>query len=131
MRVVVFGASGNVGTSLLRALGRDKRVESILGVARRRPVLALPKVEWAQAEDLAPVDERDDPEAELDGAQKSLLGEEIRLRVARDVGQIESKEPGHVKTGCDDSPSPGDHERRHVAEEEHEARPPQNRTRHQ
>jgi UDP-glucose 4-epimerase len=38
-------------------------IGSLLGVARRRPQLALPKTEWAQA-DIA----RDDLEAHFDGA---------------------------------------------------------------
>src|SRR5688500_1209392 len=59
MRVVVFGATGNVGTSLLPALVADPAVHEIVGVARRRPGLALPKVTWlaadVTADDLAPV----------------------------------------------------------------------------
>jgi UDP-glucose 4-epimerase len=50
MRVVVVGATGNVGTSVLRSLISDSRVDSILGLARRRPALELPKVEWAEAD---------------------------------------------------------------------------------
>src|SRR5215208_2911769 len=50
MRVVVVGATGNIGTSTLRALVSDSRVDSILGIARRRPELELPKVEWADAD---------------------------------------------------------------------------------
>jgi len=50
MRVVVVGATGNVGTSLLAALAEEERVESVLGVARRLPRLELPKVEWARAD---------------------------------------------------------------------------------
>ena len=37
MRIVVLGATGNVGTSLLDALRGDERVDFILGVARRLP----------------------------------------------------------------------------------------------
>ncbi len=37
MRIVVTGATGNVGTSVLEALGRDARVKEIVGVARRIP----------------------------------------------------------------------------------------------
>jgi nucleoside-diphosphate-sugar epimerase len=37
MRVVVVGATGNVGTALLRALDRVGAVDSVLGVARRPP----------------------------------------------------------------------------------------------
>jgi UDP-glucose 4-epimerase len=58
MRVVVAGATGNIGTSLLRSLEGEEKVESVLGLARRLPSLSMPKVEWASADvtsdDLAP-----------------------------------------------------------------------------
>jgi nucleoside-diphosphate-sugar epimerase len=50
MRIAVVGATGNVGTSVLRALADAPEVESILGIARRRPALEAPKVEWAAAD---------------------------------------------------------------------------------
>src|SRR4051794_18476522 len=50
MRVVVTGATGNVGTALLRALGRDPAVDSIPGLARRIPEDRPAKVEWAEAD---------------------------------------------------------------------------------
>jgi nucleoside-diphosphate-sugar epimerase len=50
MRVVVTGASGNVGTSLLKALAGEEAVTSVLGLARRRPELQLPKTTWATAD---------------------------------------------------------------------------------
>jgi UDP-glucose 4-epimerase len=50
MRVVVVGATGNVGTSVLAALAAEERVESILGLARRVPRIDLPKVEWGRAD---------------------------------------------------------------------------------
>jgi nucleoside-diphosphate-sugar epimerase len=50
MRVVVIGASGNVGTSLLRALDGEAAVTSVLGLARRRPELELAKTTWATAD---------------------------------------------------------------------------------
>jgi UDP-glucose 4-epimerase len=50
MRVVVVGATGNLGTSVLRALEKEESVESVLGLARRLPGLAMPKVEWAAAD---------------------------------------------------------------------------------
>jgi nucleoside-diphosphate-sugar epimerase len=50
MRVVVVGATGNVGTSLVQLLAEDAEVESVLGLARRLPELELPKVEWAVAD---------------------------------------------------------------------------------
>ena len=50
MRIVVVGATGNVGTSVLRSLADEPAVDSILGVARRLPALGYPKTEWAQAD---------------------------------------------------------------------------------
>ena len=50
MRVVVVGASGNVGTSLLRALASEPAVDSILGLARRIPKAKFPKTEWRRAD---------------------------------------------------------------------------------
>jgi nucleoside-diphosphate-sugar epimerase len=50
MRVVVTGATGNVGTSVLRALADEPSVSSILGVARRLPRLAAAKTEFAVAD---------------------------------------------------------------------------------
>ncbi|MGW0121200.1 NAD-dependent epimerase/dehydratase family protein [Streptomyces sp. NPDC003327] len=49
-RVVVTGATGNVGTSLVRALAADARIGSVLGLARRRPSLDLSGVEWAEVD---------------------------------------------------------------------------------
>jgi len=50
VRVVVVGATGNVGTSLVRTLSREPAVDSVLGIARRLPALELDKVEWAAAD---------------------------------------------------------------------------------
>jgi UDP-glucose 4-epimerase len=50
MRVVVVGATGNVGTSLLHALADEPSVDSVLGVARRLPSMSFPKTEWAAAD---------------------------------------------------------------------------------
>jgi UDP-glucose 4-epimerase len=50
MRVVVVGATGNVGTSLLQALAGDSAVDSVLGLARRLPKLDFPKTEFAAAD---------------------------------------------------------------------------------
>ncbi len=46
MRVVVVGASGNVGTSLLRSLAEEPAVDSVVGLCRRLPEASFPKVEW-------------------------------------------------------------------------------------
>src|SRR3954447_17262483 len=50
MRVVVIGATGNVGTSLLHVLTQDPAIEEIVGVARRRPELTLPRTVWVSAD---------------------------------------------------------------------------------
>jgi nucleoside-diphosphate-sugar epimerase len=63
MRVVVTGATGNVGTSLLRALEPEGEVQSVLGVARRRPHARFAKTEWVEA-DVS----RDDLEPHFRGA---------------------------------------------------------------
>ncbi|QXJ19800.1 NAD-dependent epimerase/dehydratase family protein [Actinomadura graeca] len=59
MRVVVIGATGNIGTSTLRALAADPRVTEITGLARRKPRRAAPKTTWVQADvtdtDLVPL----------------------------------------------------------------------------
>ncbi len=66
MRVVVIGATGNVGISLLRALKHRPEVDHIVGVARRPPGNEEPadggyggKVSWRRvdltSDDLAPV----------------------------------------------------------------------------
>jgi nucleoside-diphosphate-sugar epimerase len=50
MRVVVTGASGNVGTSVLSSLGDDPAVREIVGVARRVPEQAFEKTTWRAAD---------------------------------------------------------------------------------
>jgi UDP-glucose 4-epimerase len=59
MRIVVTGATGNVGTSVLEALGRDARVKQIVGVARRMPSWRPLRTEWVAADiaedDLVPL----------------------------------------------------------------------------
>jgi UDP-glucose 4-epimerase len=49
MRVVIVGASGNVGTSLVRALASDQQITSVLGLASRLPAWQADKTEWATA----------------------------------------------------------------------------------
>ena len=59
MRVVVIGASGNVGTSLLRALAADDDIEEIVGLARRLPLRDFHDAEWQatniEHDDLVPL----------------------------------------------------------------------------
>ncbi|GAA5090800.1 NAD-dependent epimerase/dehydratase family protein [Nocardia iowensis] len=50
MRVVVTGATGNVGTSVLAALAAEPAVTSIVGLARRLPARQVDKTEWVDAD---------------------------------------------------------------------------------
>ncbi len=50
MRIVITGASGNVGTSLLEALADEPRVEEIVGVARRQPAGEFPRTTFVTAD---------------------------------------------------------------------------------
>ena len=59
MRVVVIGATGNVGTSVLESLSGEPSVEEILAVARRTPTRAWPRTTFVRADvvgdDLVPL----------------------------------------------------------------------------
>jgi UDP-glucose 4-epimerase len=59
MKVAITGATGNVGSALVRALEHEERVREVVGIARRRPGTTPPKVTWATADvardDLVPV----------------------------------------------------------------------------
>src|SRR3954468_3627308 len=50
MRVVVTGATGNVGTSVLQALAADPEVHEIVGIARRLPRWQNPRTRWVAAD---------------------------------------------------------------------------------
>ena len=83
MRVVVTGATGNVGTSVLHALARDPAVESIVGLARRMPAMRFPRTEWVRADvrtdDLVPIFRGADAVVHLAWAiQPSRDDEELR-----------------------------------------------------
>src|SRR5918911_1375567 len=59
MRVVVVGATGNVGTSLLESLRTEAGVEEIVAVARRAPAAQFPRTTFIAADiaysDLVPL----------------------------------------------------------------------------
>jgi nucleoside-diphosphate-sugar epimerase len=46
MKVVVTGATGNVGTSVVEALAADPAITEIVGIARRPPRWEPPKTRW-------------------------------------------------------------------------------------
>jgi nucleoside-diphosphate-sugar epimerase len=82
MRVVVVGATGNVGTSLLASLAEEAEVDSVLGLARRRPRAQFPKTEWAQADV-----ERDELEPYFRGAD-AVVHLAWRIQPSRDLGEL-------------------------------------------
>jgi UDP-glucose 4-epimerase len=84
MRIVIVGATGNLGTSTLHSLIPDSRVDSILGVARRRPELQLHKVEWAEA------DVRSDDLSELFRGADAVVHLAWLIQPSRDEGETES-----------------------------------------
>lgn len=63
-RIVVTGATGNVGWQVVRALAADQNVDEVVGVARRRPDTEIPGVAWRSL-DLA-VDDLDGLLADAD-----------------------------------------------------------------
>jgi UDP-glucose 4-epimerase len=50
MRVLVTGATGNVGTSVLAALAEEPSVEQVIGIARRLPGARFEKTSWQCAD---------------------------------------------------------------------------------
>jgi len=49
MKVIVTGATGNVGTSTVKALGESAQIDEIVGIARREPTWSPPKTTWVEA----------------------------------------------------------------------------------
>ncbi len=84
MRIVVVGASGNVGTSVLRSLADEPQVDTIVGVARRVPALRWPKTEWVQA------DVRTDDLVELFGGADAVVHLAWLIQPSRDEAELHS-----------------------------------------
>ncbi|AEG45378.1 NAD-dependent epimerase/dehydratase family protein [Isoptericola variabilis] len=84
MRVVVIGASGNIGTAVLRALAREPVVTSRVGVARRVPradgssTVEFPhdETEWVR------VDLTDTVDAVTAGLDEALRGADVVVHLA-------------------------------------------------
>jgi UDP-glucose 4-epimerase len=83
MRIVITGATGNVGTSVVRALAGDERVEEIVGVVRRVPEWSQPRTRWASA-DVA----RDDLRPLVDGAA-AVIHLAWQIQPSRDQAELE------------------------------------------
>ncbi|WP_179956833.1 NAD-dependent epimerase/dehydratase family protein [Amycolatopsis anabasis] len=73
IRVVVTGATGNLGTSVVDALADDSGVDSVLGIARRAAECSRLKLRYASA-DLAEI-----PEGALDAL---LTGADVVIHLA-------------------------------------------------
>src|SRR5215212_9471935 len=82
MRIVVLGASGNVGTSTLAALANDPRVESIVGVSRRTPAHDFPKTEWVAADIVS------SPLAEVFAGADAVIHLAWLIQPSRDLGTL-------------------------------------------
>lgn len=73
LRVVVTGATGNIGTSVVEALSEDPAVGSIVGIARREPDWTRPKLQ------VVPLDLPEAGADELDGV---LRGADVVIHLA-------------------------------------------------
>src|SRR6187402_3167017 len=80
MRVIVTGATGNVGTSVIESLSRGSQVSEIIGVARRLPNLRVPKTRFVArdvaTDDLTPLFADADAVVHLAWLAHSTRGEE-------------------------------------------------------
>ncbi len=50
MKVVITGATGNIGTSVIKRLAEDEAVTEIVGIARRPTSWSPPKTRWVSAD---------------------------------------------------------------------------------
>lgn len=82
-KVVVTGATGNVGTSVLEALGKDDRVGEIVGIARRISNWTPPKVRWVSADVAA-----DDLSTHFEGAS-AVIHLAWLIQPSRDAAELE------------------------------------------
>jgi UDP-glucose 4-epimerase len=84
MRIVVTGATGNVGTSVVRALAGDERVSEIVGLARRRPRLVIPRTTWVTADVVTA------PLAELFRGADAVIHLAWLIQPSRDAAALEA-----------------------------------------
>jgi UDP-glucose 4-epimerase len=84
VRVVVVGATGNVGSALVEALVTDPDVDSVVGVARRLPAIERAGVEWRSA------DIRDADLASLFRGADAVVHLAWLIQPSRDLGELRS-----------------------------------------
>ena len=117
MRVIVTGATGNVGTSVLESLSREPSITEVVGMARRLPNLHLPKTRFVAADvandDLAPLFEGADAVVHLAWLMKSRRGEQelekVNVRGSQRVfdGVVHAKVPQLVVASSIGAYAPG------------------------
>jgi nucleoside-diphosphate-sugar epimerase len=83
MRIVVTGATGNVGTSVVEALAADPHVTEIVGIARRATGWRPPKTRWVWADV-----ERDDLSDTYAGAD-AVIHLAWLIQPSRDAQELE------------------------------------------
>jgi nucleoside-diphosphate-sugar epimerase len=90
MRVVVVGATGNVGTAVLRRLAAEPEVDSVVGIARRPPADPRQPYDIAswQAVDVSAADARARLGAAFAGAD-SVVAVAWRLQPSWDLGALQ------------------------------------------
>lgn len=84
MRVVVTGATGNLGTSLLERLAADAEIKEVVAVARRQPARGYPRTRFVTA-DVA----TDRLDRILEGAD-AVVHLAWRLQPARDLQALDA-----------------------------------------
>jgi UDP-glucose 4-epimerase len=83
MRIVVTGATGNVGTSVVEALAADPPVDEIVGIARRMPTWRPARTRWVSADV-----ERDDLVPIFEGAD-TVIHLAWLIQPSRDAAELE------------------------------------------
>lgn len=121
MKVVITGATGNVGTSVIKALSNETAVDEIVAVARRAPGRALDRARFVPADvcedDLAPIFEGADAVVHLawliqPGRDETVTGRvniEGSRRVFRAV--VAAKVPALIYASSVGAYSPGPKDR--------------------
>jgi UDP-glucose 4-epimerase len=84
MHIVVTGATGNVGTSVVAALAADPRVTEIVGLARRLPRLQSPRTTWVQADVVSA------PLRDLFAGADAVIHLAWLIQPSRDAAQLEA-----------------------------------------
>lgn len=95
LRVAVTGATGNVGSAVVRALRADQRVGEIVGIARRRPAEQPPKVRWETA------DVARDPIAPLLAGVDAVIHLAWLIQPARDEALLDAVNVGGTRRVAD------------------------------